>query len=108
MFVLSQGKSGKQHFNLLARNKRVILTSEAYESRASALKGIASVRKNAGKREQFEIRTARNGRRYFVLLAPNGEIIGQSQMYAAPSGAYTGIRSVMRNGPTAELGDDGA
>lgn len=97
MFVLSQGKSGKQHFTLLARNKRVILTSEAYNSPAAAMKGIASVQKNGGKRAHFQTRTAKDGRRYFVLLAPNGQIIGQSQMYASPSGVYAGIRSVMRN-----------
>ena len=103
MFVLSRGKSGKQHFNLLARNQRVILTSEAYGSRAAVLKGIASVKKSATKREYFETRTAKNGKRYFVLLAPNGEIIGQSQMYAAASGVYAGIRSVMANAPKAKL-----
>ena len=46
-FVLKKGTSGKFHFNLLAGNGQVIATSEAYESRESALQGIDSVKSNA-------------------------------------------------------------
>jgi uncharacterized protein YegP (UPF0339 family) len=42
-FVLKQGSTGKYRFNLVATNGQVIATSEAYESKASALKGIESV-----------------------------------------------------------------
>ena len=91
----AQGKSGKFHFTLHAKNQQVVLTSEAYNSRASAVSGIASVKKNAANRESFETRTAKNGKSYFVLVAKNGEIVGQSQMYAHRSSAYVGIKSVM-------------
>ena len=104
-FELSKGKTGKFHFNLLAANKRVVLTSEAYNSKAAALAGIASVRKNAPVRERFERRTAKNGKAYYVLLARNGEIIGQGQMYAHPTSCYPGIYSVMDNAATAALLD---
>lgn len=46
-FVLKKGSSGKYHFNLVASNGQVIATSEAYESKASAVNGIESVKKNA-------------------------------------------------------------
>lgn len=46
-FVLKKGTTGKFRFNLLATNGQVIATSEAYESKAAALRGIESVRKNA-------------------------------------------------------------
>ena len=46
-FVLKKGSSGKFHFNLLAGNGQVIATSETYESKASALNGIESVKNNA-------------------------------------------------------------
>ena len=45
--VLKKGSSGKFHFNLIATNGQVIATSEAYESKAAALNGIESVKKNA-------------------------------------------------------------
>jgi uncharacterized protein YegP (UPF0339 family) len=47
-FELYKDAAGKFRFRLKASNGQVIATGEAYESRASALKGIESVRKNAG------------------------------------------------------------
>ncbi|WP_406832484.1 YegP family protein [Pedococcus sp. KACC 23699] len=47
-FELYKDKSGKFRFRLKAGNGEVIATGEAYESKASALNGIESVRKNAG------------------------------------------------------------
>ena len=46
-FVLKKGATGKFRFNLVATNGPVIATSEAYESKASAIKGIESVKRNA-------------------------------------------------------------
>ena len=46
-FVLKKGSAGKFRFNLVATNGQVIATSEAYESKASAIKGIESVKRNA-------------------------------------------------------------
>jgi uncharacterized protein YegP (UPF0339 family) len=46
-FVLKKGSTGKFHFNLIATNGQVIATSEAYESKAAAINGIESVKKNA-------------------------------------------------------------
>lgn len=82
MFKLSLGKSGKFHFTLHAKNKQVVLSSEANNSRASAVGGIASVKNNAAKREAFET-----------------QVIGQSQMNAHRSSVYTGIKSVMAIAP---------
>ncbi|GAA4411455.1 YegP family protein [Fodinibacter luteus] len=47
-FELYTDAAGKFRFRLKASNGQIIATGEAYESRASALKGIESVRKNAG------------------------------------------------------------
>jgi uncharacterized protein len=57
-FVLKKGSTGKFHFNLLAANGQVIATSEAYESHASALNGIESVKKNAPDAEVDDQTTA--------------------------------------------------
>ncbi len=46
-FVVKKGSSGKYHFNLVAGNGQVIATSEAYESKSSAMNGIDSVKSNA-------------------------------------------------------------
>ena len=46
-FVVAKGRTGLFRFNLVGPNGKVIATSQAYQSRASALRGIESVRKYA-------------------------------------------------------------
>ncbi len=46
-FVLKKDSAGKFRFNLVASNGQVLASSEAYESKASALNGIDSVKRNA-------------------------------------------------------------
>jgi len=46
-FEVYKDAAGKFRFRLKASNGQVIATGEAYESHAAALKGIASVQKNA-------------------------------------------------------------
>ncbi|MGH9269035.1 MAG: YegP family protein [Acidimicrobiales bacterium] len=46
-FVVKKGTTGKFRFNLVSANGQVIASSEAYESKASALNGIKAVLKAA-------------------------------------------------------------
>ncbi len=46
-FVITKNKKGDYHFNLFAQNGRIIATSEMYPDKQSAMKGIASIVKNA-------------------------------------------------------------
>ena len=46
-FVLKKGSTGEYHFNLVATNGQVIASSESYESKASAINGIESVKRSA-------------------------------------------------------------
>ena len=46
-FELYKDAAGKFRFRLKASNGQIIASGEAYGSRASALKGIESVRQNA-------------------------------------------------------------
>jgi uncharacterized protein YegP (UPF0339 family) len=63
-YVLKRGTTGKFRFHLLSSNGKVIATSEAYESKSAAMKGIESVRKNAADAkldDQSEVRERRGG-----------------------------------------------
>jgi len=104
-FEIKAGRTGKFRFNLKASNGQVILTSEAYEKRAAAAKGIESVRKNSQKPGRFERKTAKDGSPYFVLKAANGEPIGKSEMYKTKSSMENGIASVTKNAPGAPVAD---
>ena len=96
-FVVKTAKNGKVHFNLKASNGQIILTSEKYESRASAIKGIESVKKNAATDARFERKKGKDGSPYFVLKASNGEPLGRSEMYKSTSSMENGIASVAKN-----------
>jgi uncharacterized protein len=58
-FVLKKGSTGKFRFNLVATNGQVIATSETYESKAAALNGIESVKRNAPNAEVDDQTAAR-------------------------------------------------
>jgi len=47
-FVLTKTKNGQYHFVLKAGNGETIAQSETYKSKAAAMNGIESVKKNAG------------------------------------------------------------
>ena len=87
-FAVKKTKSGIK-FNLKARNGEIIASSEVYNSKASCLKGIESVRKNAPiaaledqtvegfeqqKHPKFEIYTDKAGEFRFRLKARNGRL----------------------------------
>lgn len=68
-FELSKSSDNQFRFVLKAGNGETILTSELYTSKASAEKGIASVRSNSPQEERYEKKTASNGKFYFNLKA---------------------------------------
>lgn len=104
-FEVKTAKSGQTHFNLLAGNGQVILQSEMYESKASAMNGIESIKKNAGMDERYDRLTSKSDKPYFVIKAGNHQVIGQSQMYESVAARDNGIESVQKNAPDAEIND---
>lgn len=102
-FEITMRKNGEFQFNLKASNGEVILTSEGYTTKSACLNGAESVKKNAVEEKRFEKLVAKNGKPYFTLKATNGQIIGQSQMYASERNRDNGIKSVMKNAPVAEI-----
>ena len=102
-YELRQNDKGRHSFILKAGNGEVILSSEQYESKASAEQGIASVQTNSPADERYERKTASDGRAYFNLKAGNHQVIGTSQMYASAGSRDGGIESVKTNGATADV-----
>ena len=104
-FEVKTAKSGQTHFNLLAGNGQIILQSEMYESKSSAISGIESIKKNAANADRFERLVSKSGKPYFVIKAGNHQVIGQSQQYESEAGRDNGIESVMKNAPGADVVD---
>jgi uncharacterized protein YegP (UPF0339 family) len=96
-FNVFRGADDDYYFNLRAANHEIILASEGYSSRSSALNGVLSVMDNGELRTRYELREAVNGEPYFVLKARNGRVIGRSETYSTRYSADRGIVAVMRN-----------
>ena len=55
--------------------------------------------------ERFEIRKSTDDQFYFVLVAPNNEVIATSETYTSKQNCQNGVDSVVKNAGTAEIVD---
>lgn len=105
-FEITKRTNGEFQFNLKAGNGQVILTSEGYKAKPSCINGIESVKKNSQDDARFDVKVAKNGKHHFNLKSTNGQIVGSSQMYASEDGCASGIASVKKNAPDADVVDN--
>ena len=105
-FEVATNDKGEVSFVLKAANSEVILRSQQYASKSSALAGIASVQTNSSIDERYERLAAKDERPYFNLRAANGQVVGTSQMYASAANRDAGIESVKTNGGTTTIKGD--
>ena len=116
-FLIRAVASGMK-FDLKAANGETIATSEVYTTEASCRSGIASVRKNAPAAHlenqteepcvptpnpKFEMFQDRAGEYRFRLKARNGKTIAVSAGYKSKASCLSGIESVKKNAPDAEI-----
>jgi uncharacterized protein len=104
-FELYRDKAGEFRFRLKAGNGQIILASEGYTAKASALNGIESVKKNAADDARFERKESKSGKPMFNLLAANHQVIGTSELYESAGARDNGIESVKKNAPEADVVD---
>lgn len=104
-FEIQVAKDGEFYFHLKDDRGDILLSSEMYKAKASAQKGIASVKANVLKERHFERKSSVRAQPYYVLKAGNGEIIGQSRMFHTPEELEAGISAVKTGAPGAEVVD---
>ncbi len=95
-FQVFRGFDGAYYFHLRADNGEIVLQSQPYTRRASAIAGTTSVRTNGTDATKYEIRDAANGEAYFVLKAGTGQVIGVSETYDSRSNAQRGTETVVQ------------
>lgn len=105
IFELYTDKAGEFRFRLKAGNGENIGASEGYKAKASANRGVESVRKNAPLTERYTVFEGKNSKWYFNLKAGNHEIILSSQGYTTNQGAKAGVEAVKRTAPEAGVFD---
>ena len=102
-FEIRETTWGEEYFVLKAPNGKIVLMSESYRSRQSLLKGVESVRNNVNRDSSFDHFVDVAGKYRFRLKAKNNRTIGTSEAYNTKLGRWTGIRSVKRNAPKAQV-----
>jgi len=103
-FEVYKDKRGGTRFRLKASNGEIILVSQGYASKTSAMNGVASVQKNAGSAARFDKKKTAAGFR-FNIMAVNGKVVGTSETYKTEKARDNGIASVMKNAPGAKIVD---
>lgn len=103
-FKIETRSDGQFMFNLMA-GAEVILTSEAYTTKAACMNGIESVKENASDDSHYRRNTTPEGKFRFALDAANGQTIGGSGYYETEAALDAGIEAVKKSAPDAEVED---
>jgi uncharacterized protein len=104
-YEIYKDNAGEFRFRLKAGNGQIILASEGYKAKASAVNGIDSVRKNAPTDSLYERSESAAGKFRFNLKSTNGQVIGTSQLYESAASRENGVESVKNNAPEATVDD---
>ena len=104
-FDIYQDRANAYRFRLKAAKGEIILLSEGYTAKASAKKGIASVKTHARFDHCYERKNAKGNRPMFNLKAANHEVIGTSEQYDSNAERDQCITWVKRYAPCAEIVD---
>ncbi len=107
-FEIYKDKAGEFRFRLKAANGQIVLSSQGYASKASAMNGVKSVQNNAGDPARFEPAESKGGKFTFSMTAKNKQVIGTSQSYASASGRDNGVKAVGRAAEGAKVVDQTA
>jgi len=93
-FEVFTGEDKKFYFHLRAGNGEIILVSQAYTAKASAMTGIKSVQTNGANASQWHVSTAINGDYAIRLVAGNGATIGSGELYSSQSNANRAVSTI--------------
>ena len=97
------GKNDEHYFRLINEEGKVLLSSEGYTQKTNLLNGIESVKKNITSTDNYEMKTAQNGKHYFNLKAANGQVISTSAMWDSPDLRDTWMQKMKTDVPQAHV-----
>lgn len=95
-YEVFKAKNGRFYFRLRARSGEIILSSQGYSLRSSAIRAVQSVRNYASDSAHYETKRDKSGKWYFVLVARNTKVIGTGRFYASKPRMQKGIEAVKR------------
>ncbi len=107
MEVILRKKEGSSPFSFVFKDgDKVLLKSENYKAKKSALNGIESVRKNSQIDSRYELKTAKNGKFFFNIKASNGQIVATSTFFNSEEERKEAIEKIKKEAPNASLKEE--
>lgn len=97
MYEISKSNNGQFRVALRSFNGELLLISENFKSKASAVNLVDSIAKNAINYDNFDIKETSNGKYYFDLKASNHQILATSKFYEDMASLTIGLELVKRN-----------
>lgn len=95
-FQIFLGKDEQFYFRLKSVNGKVLVYSEGYTQKESAIHGIRSVKENGRAAENFRSKTSDSGEAFtFSIVAKNGQVVASSDAYASIDNRDNGIISTL-------------
>jgi uncharacterized protein len=104
-FETFRGENNELYFRLINEKGEILLSSEGYTQNENLLNGIESVKKNIGEPDNYELKTAANGKYFFNLKAGNGQVIGTSTMWDKTELRDQWMKKLKTEVPQAEIID---
>ncbi len=93
---VTQGETGKFHFNFFAKNGQIVLSSQSYASEEAAFNGAFAVQQEGVNAAAYIVKQNASGGFYFTVTALNGQVIGTSQQYTTKQSAQDGAVSLQK------------
>jgi uncharacterized protein len=81
-YVLERRGDDEFTFTFKTHDGKVLLTSDAYKDKDSALHAISAARQLAHHKKNYELLTTEIGLVYFVLKNARGQVIGHSKTFS--------------------------
>lgn len=111
-FIITRTLKEKYYFNLYSGKEEILLTSQIYQARKGALKGLRCVQaigldapiEDTTQKEyescpipKYQIKKTKANKYYFTLIANNGKAVATSNGYATLKQAKAAIKLVKNN-----------
>jgi len=93
-FVIKTGKHHQFFFDLKADNGEVIITSDAFHTKAACNSGIEALKAVVRDDNKFERMKAATEHYYFIIKGANGKQIAKSVLFPTPAERNAAIKSI--------------
>lgn len=105
VYEISRSSDGQYRFVFKAPNGEILLTSELFKAKASAINALESLKINSKYLENFEILTSKNEKKYFNIKSKNHHILATSQFYNDEVSLDLGMKLVLNHSQTEKIID---